>query len=94
MSHGDQVIDDEEHHELFLVMEYIDGHNLQEPINQKRVVPDSELRIWIRDMVCEAPLRTRALQRCQAVFVVVNTQPYPRAGLLCAPLCPPAVDGP
>ena len=34
-----------------MVMELIDGNNLLEPITQKRVVPDAELRVWMRDMV-------------------------------------------
>jgi len=72
MPRGVQVIDDGKHHELFLVMEYIDGHNLQEPINQKRVVPDSELRVWMRDMVREAALCFCIAAPASQDFVVVS----------------------
>lgn len=44
-----EVIDDEQRDELYLVMEFIDGGDLQDPINKKRFVDTDTLRHWLRD---------------------------------------------
>ena len=45
-----EVIDDEERDELYLVMEFIDGGDLDFPISKKQFVPSEQLRTWMRDV--------------------------------------------
>jgi len=45
-----EVIDDEHRDELYLVMEFIDGGDLDFPISKKQFVPGEQLRQWTRDV--------------------------------------------
>ena len=45
-----EVIDDPDEDALFLVMEHVGGGDLSVPITQKRRVPESELRVWLRGL--------------------------------------------
>jgi len=45
-----EVIDDEQRDELYLVMEFIDGGDLDFPISKKIFVPGEQLRKWTRDL--------------------------------------------
>ena len=46
-----EVIDDPEHDELYLVMEYVDGGDLSAPIKKKLFTSEDTLRMWMRDVV-------------------------------------------
>ena len=46
-----EVIDDPEHDELYLVMEFVDGGDLLEPIKKKKFTNEDTLRRWMRDSV-------------------------------------------
>jgi len=43
-----EVIDDPDEDLLFMCMELVTGRDLSEPITQKRVIPEQELRVWLR----------------------------------------------
>jgi len=45
-----EVIDDPDQDLLFMSMELVTGGDLSESINAKRVVPEDELRVWIRGL--------------------------------------------
>lgn len=45
-----EVIDDEQRDELYLVMEFVDGGDLDFPISKKVFVPAEQLRQWTRDL--------------------------------------------
>jgi len=45
-----EVIDDEQRDELYLVMEFVDGGDLDFPISKKIFVPGEQLRQWTRDL--------------------------------------------
>ena len=44
-----EVIDDADHDQIFLILEYISGGDLSECVKRKREVPEAELRTWLRD---------------------------------------------
>ena len=46
-----EVIDDPEHDELYLVMEFVDGGDLSAPIKKKLFTTEDTLRMWMRDVV-------------------------------------------
>jgi len=46
-----EVIDDPERDELYLVLEFVEGGDLMEPIRKKEVVPEDTLRLWTRDLL-------------------------------------------
>ena len=46
-----EVIDDPEEDLLFMVMEFVRGGDLAGPVEAKRVVPEDQLRVWMRDLV-------------------------------------------
>ena len=46
-----EVIDDPDEDLLFMVMEVVGGGDLSAPIEAKRIVPEPELRLWLRGLV-------------------------------------------
>ena len=46
-----EVIDDADHHCMYLVMEFVAGGDLNYPITQKKTVTEDEMRRWMRDSV-------------------------------------------
>lgn len=46
-----EVVDDPKIQQIYLVMELITGGTLAEPVEEKRVVPEAELRHWMRGLV-------------------------------------------
>ena len=45
-----EVIDDPDEDLLFMVMELVTGGDLSAPFNEKRNVPEAELRVWLRGL--------------------------------------------
>ena len=45
-----EVIDDPDEDLLFMVMELVEGGDLAAPYEKKRVVPEEELRVWLRGL--------------------------------------------
>jgi len=46
-----EVIDDPDEDLLFMVMELVGGGDLSAPVEAKRIVPEPELRLWLRGLV-------------------------------------------
>jgi len=46
-----EVIDDIDHHCMYLVMEFVAGGDLNYPITQKQTVTEDKMRRWMRDSV-------------------------------------------
>ena len=46
-----EVVDDPTVANMYLIMEFVDGGTLAEPIEQKHIIPEAELRHWMRGLM-------------------------------------------